>query len=83
MTKEFLTLEKDYDGKDNSDAWVCVCGNRPDSDGFYPCDEHGNEMSPTIGSGWKELYVCPRCGRIIKQGTLEVIGRNPQPKMLD
>jgi hypothetical protein len=82
-TREFITHEKDFDGSDNVDAWVCICENTPTDDGFYPCDEHGNEMSPVIGSGWKDLYVCARCGRIIDQNTLEVVGRNPQPKMLD
>lgn len=40
-------------------------------------------MEPTKGSGWSGLYVCARCGRIIRQDTLEVIGRNPHPKLLD
>lgn len=74
---EFITAAK-MDG----DAWTCICGNTPSSDGFFPCDEHGNEMEPTIGSGWTDLEVCARCGRIIKQGTLEVVGQNPHPKLL-
>jgi hypothetical protein len=59
------------------DAWRCICGNTPTSDGFFPCDEKGNEMEPTIGSGWTDLYVCARCSRIIRQDTLAVIGQNP------
>ena len=66
----------------NDEGWICLCGNTPASDGFYPCDEHGNEMDPTKGSGWVNLYVCTRCGRIISQDTLEVVGRNPHPQML-
>jgi hypothetical protein len=81
--REFIAYEKEYDGSDYKDAWVCICGNNPTADGFFPCDAQGNEMSPAIGSGWKDLYVCARCGRIIKQGTLEVVGRNPHPKMLE
>jgi hypothetical protein len=81
--KEFITFEKDYDGSDYHDAWVCIYGNNTNANSLYPCDEHGNEMSPATGSGWKDLYVCARCGRIIRQGTLEVVGRNPHPKMLD
>ena len=77
MTKEFITHELG-----NDDAWVCVCGNRPDSDGFYTCDQAGNEVEPTQDSNGTNLYVCARCGRIIQQGTLEIVGRNPKPKML-
>ena len=66
----------------NDEAWICLCNNTPVSDGFYPCDEKGNEMEPTIGSGWESLYVCAKCGRIIDQRTLEVVGRNPEPKLL-
>lgn len=69
--REFITQEAGSD-----DAWICICGNRPDSDGFQPCDTNGNEMEPLMGSDWDGLYVCGRCGRIIQQETLEVIGRN-------
>jgi len=55
-----------------SEAWVCQCGNSPTSDGFFPCDEMGQEMEPV--AGWRDLYVCNRCGAIIAQVTLEVIG---------
>jgi hypothetical protein len=48
-------------------GWRCICGNTPLGDGFFPCNESGNEMEPAIGSGWTDLYVCARCGRIIKQ----------------
>jgi len=56
------------------DAWICVCGNRPIDDGFFPCDARGNEVEPIAGV-WNDLYVCDRCGRIIKQGSLAVVGR--------
>jgi hypothetical protein len=59
---------------DNPDAWVCFCRNEPSEDGFYPCDEKGNEVEPD--HNWNgELYVCNRCGRIINQHTLEVVGK--------
>jgi hypothetical protein len=73
--KEFITHEPP-----NKEAWICVCGNRPDSHGFYPCDKDGNEMEPT--KEWPDLYVCDSCGRIIIQETLEVVGRNPGHKRL-
>ena len=78
MAKKFITHEAG-----NDEAWTCICGNTPDSDGFYPCDKEGNEMEPSKGSDWDNLYVCASCGRIINQDTLEVIGRNPQPKLLE
>ena len=64
----------------DQDAWICVCGNMPTSDGFYPCDEKGNEMEPV--QGWGGLYVCARCGRIIDQRSLDVVGRNPESQFL-
>ena len=76
-TKEFILHEAG-----SEEAWICICGNDPVSDGFFTCDENGDEMEPLIGSGWDGLYVCNRCGRIIRQDTLEVVGRNPEPKML-
>lgn len=76
MAKEHITHEEGSD-----EAWICVCKNRPESDGFFACDEDGNEMEPV--KGWKDLYVCGRCGRIIKQDTLEVVGQNPNFKRLE
>jgi len=73
MAKEFIAHEAG-----NDEAWICICGNRPDSDGFYPCDREGDEMEPV--AGWKELYVCNNCGRIIHQDTLEVVGRRRSEK---
>lgn len=68
MSKEFITHEAG-----NAEAWICICGNMPVSDGFQPCDEAGKEVEPV--TGWKNLYVCDRCGRIIQQDTLEVVGQ--------
>jgi hypothetical protein len=68
MHKEFITHEIN-----DHDAWHCICGNTPVSDGFYSCDEAGNEMEPV--DGWKNLYVCNRCGRIIQRDSLQVIGQ--------
>lgn len=57
------------------DWWVCDCGNNPGADGFYPCSEKGEMLEPDIGGGWdEELYVCYRCGDIINQNTLAVVG---------
>jgi hypothetical protein len=75
--KEYLTHEPGNEG-----AWECVCGNKPDSDGFFPCDSDGDEVEPVKGQ-WEDLYVCARCGRIIQQGTLKVVGRNTRWKRLE
>jgi hypothetical protein len=77
-TKEFISHETG-----NQEAWICATGNQPDADGFYPLRYiRGNEMEPTIGSKWDGLYVCLKCGRIIRQDSLEIVGRNPKPKLL-
>ena len=55
----------------NEEAWVCVCGNKPDSEGFYPCDSSGKEIEPV--TGWPGLYVCAKCGRVIDPSTLRVV----------
>lgn len=67
-TKEYIAHEVG-----NDDAWICVCKNTPVSDGFYPCDSGGSQVEPV--AGWADLYVCARCGRIINQNSLEVVGR--------
>jgi hypothetical protein len=49
---------------------------------LFPCDSDSNEVEPLAGQ-WEDLYVCARCGRIIRQGTLEVISQNQQWKRLE
>lgn len=68
--------------KGNDEAWICICGNTPDSGGFYPCDAKGNEVVPTAEEWTTNWYVCAECGRMIDQNTLEVMGQNKKPKML-
>jgi hypothetical protein len=65
--------EKIAHAEGNEEAWICVCGNTPTDDGFYPCDQDGNEMEPV--KGWQDLYVCDRCRRIVNQHSLEVVGQ--------
>lgn len=75
--REFVSCEQG-----NTEAWECVCGNTPVSDGFFPCNDNGDEVEPVEGQ-WEDLYVCAKCGRILRQGTLEVIGRNPNWKPME
>ena len=63
----------------DSDAWVCLCGNRPDLHGFYPCDKTGTYVEPTLAAWQIPRYVCDRCGRIINQSTLAVEERETRP----
>ncbi len=65
--------EKTTHAEGNEEAWICICGNTLTSDGFYPCDQDGKEMEPV--KGWRDLYVCDRCGRIVNQHSLEVVGQ--------
>jgi len=69
IKQEFISCEENYE-----DAWICNCGNTPDADGFYPCNEEGIEVDPTEKEWNGENYACNKCGRIIDQTTLEVIG---------
>ena len=78
MEKEHITHEAGGD-----DEWLCICGNRPISDGFFTCDSEGNEVEPTPKDWTTNWYVCGRCGRIIDQNTLEVVGRNEDFKRLN
>lgn len=59
------------------DAWTCVCGNTPCSGGFYSCDADGDLIEP--GEEWDCLYRCDRCGRVIDDRDLKVIGINLNP----
>ncbi|HEY0105105.1 MAG TPA: hypothetical protein VGB91_03405, partial [Rhizomicrobium sp.] len=56
-------------------AWVCLCGNTPDGDGFAACNADGLEIEPAVRSGWDGLYVCNRCGRIVDQKDLSVVAQ--------
>lgn len=54
--------------------WICLCGNTPMADGFFPCDHEGALVEPTPEEWTTNWYVCERCGRIIDQATTEVVG---------
>lgn len=74
VTRDHITHEPN-----NPEAWICLCGNTPDADGFYPCDRGGREVAPTPGEWMAGCYVCARCGRIIDQKSLEVLGPSVLP----
>jgi hypothetical protein len=68
--------------KSNPHAWRCICGNNGDDYGYYPCNKKGNEVEPTVKDWTTKWYICGNCGRMIDRDTLEVVGRNPHPKLL-
>lgn len=74
MTMEHIS----HEGAD-PDAWVCLCGNVPAADGFFPCDAEGQQVQPTTAEWTSNCYVCGRCRRIIHQHSLEVVGRAKAP----
>lgn len=57
-----------YRAGNPTDARVCLCGNRPDTDGFVPCLPNGEEIEPTVGSAWDGHYRCERCHLVYGQG---------------
>jgi len=68
-------IAQDYIVEEETDWWVCKCGNQPDGDGFYTCNEIGEIVPPSVLEGWDEKhYVCHRCWLIINSNTLEIIG---------
>jgi len=70
VEKEYITHEPG-----NPEAWVCICGNQPHQDGFYPVNFLGQWCEPVAGPWDTEAYGCARCGRIIDQNDLEVVGQ--------
>jgi hypothetical protein len=60
--------------RDEFDALECLCGNRPEGYGFYPCNSEGEIVEPTPEELTSNRYVCDECGRIIDYDTLRVVG---------
>jgi hypothetical protein len=59
---------------DEYGEWICLCGNKAIECGFFPCDLDGNEVEPTPEDWTTDCYVCDKCGRIINQSTLQIVG---------
>jgi hypothetical protein len=49
----------------NEEAWICVCGNTPAHDGFFPMGANGKEVEPTAQAWTTDELFCGRCGRVI------------------
>ena len=61
-----------------ADWWVCICGNDPIQEGFYPCDATGKEVEPTPEAWTSGLYMCDRCGVLINCETHDIVGQRAQ-----
>ena len=59
---------------------TCLCRNIPSYDGFSACHSNGAvDDDLLLGNNSRPVfYLCERCGRIIEETTLEVIGRRGQ-----
>lgn len=66
------------DPENPEETWLCVCGNVPSDNGFYPCNTSGEEIDPSFKAGWRGLAVCGKCGRIINSETLCVVGKKAE-----
>lgn len=85
----YVLTDEDYDApeyilhtEESEDTWICMCGNMAEDEGFYPCNEQGNEVEPVKGE-WDNLYVCMGCGRFFNEDDMKVIGINPNPIRID
>ncbi len=62
--------------KSNKHWLVCLCGNEPHIDGFYPCMPDGRMVEPDINGEWDgHLYVCAKCGGIYDAESFEQKGQ--------
>lgn len=52
--------------------WLCVCGNKSTTKGFYPSNAEGSYERDLWGRG--KFYACVQCGRMIDPQTLEIVG---------
>ena len=68
------------DMNDAGEILKCICGNTPNNEGFYTCDNHGERMEPK--GNWCKLYVCDRCGRVITSAAVVIGYRKATPKDL-
>jgi hypothetical protein len=56
MNQNVISYDSEYD------VLTCTCKNTVESDGFYPADQYGVEIEPTINGEWDgSTWVCARC----------------------
>jgi len=61
-----MKLETEFFNNRAKDWAVCLCGNDPSRDGFYPCLHDGLVVEPDLNGPWAgALYYCERCHRIV------------------
>jgi len=79
LTFSLISEEEYISFYEKWDNWVCLCKNGVGIEGFQTCDQYGEILMATIGSGWEDLYRCARCGRIFSQLSHKIIGINTDP----
>lgn len=77
--REHCKQEYIFYGGDDTDAWICVCGNHAEREGFSSCDLDGNDKDPLMASALEDLYRCNSCGRLIDQHSRKIVGINLNP----
>ena len=59
----------------DTNGFLCVCGNTPDSQGAYCCDSNGDYLED-YGDDWPgKLYRCGRCGIVFDEDTGKIIAQ--------
>ena len=84
MGQDKTTEQKIKNTSDNpKDPWlVCVCQNTAESDGFVTCSSSG-AYCPPLPRKWDGIHLCcSRCGRIVNQNTLAIIGQRDPADLL-
>jgi hypothetical protein len=56
-----------------SDDWECLCGNQPDTDGFYHVNAR-NEWAEPTPIEWTGRYGCASCGRVLDAERGYIVG---------
>ncbi len=73
MSDTMKSTHREYIVMLPSGDFLCICGNTPWKDGFYPINSRNEEVEPVPQHWTTNHYACFQCGRIIDQTSLEVI----------
>ena len=56
----------------DTDEWLCACGNTSGGTGYHTCLPDGTLTEPTIGGQWAGHYICADCDAIMASDGLIV-----------
>jgi len=77
--REHCKQEYIFHSGEDINAWICVCGNHAEREGFSSCDLDGNDMEVGLELSCKDFYRCNSCGRLIDQRSRKTVGINLNP----